>query len=114
MEEEILSSLPDVQVIGHQAQRLDNTSCLCISGIEGETLLMNLDLKGISVSVGSACGSGKMESSSVLTAMGWSKEEARGAVRVSLGLETTKEHTEYFKKNLIDCVKRLRSLTDLS
>ena len=110
MEEEILSSLRNVQVIGSQTQRLDNTSCLLISGIEGETLLMNLDLKGISVSVGSACGSGKMESSAVLTAMGWTEEEAFSTVRVSLGLGTTEKHLKYFQKKLVECVNRLRSL----
>ena len=111
MEEEILSSLSDVTVIGRGAQRLGNTSCLCISGIEGETLLMNLDLKGVSVSVGSACGSGKLESSSILTAMGWTEKEAKSAVRVSLGLGTTKEQIKYFQKNLKECVSRLRRLT---
>ena len=111
MEDEILSSLSNVQVIGSQVQRLDNTSCLYISDIEGETLLINLDLEGISVSVGSACGSGKMEASSVLTAMGWTEKEARSTVRVSLGLGTTKEQLEYFQNSLIGCVNRLRSLT---
>lgn len=111
MEQEILSSLKGVQVIGATAQRLDNTSCLFIEGIEGETLLMNLDLKGISVSVGSACGSGKMESSAVLTAMGWTTEEARSTVRVSLGLETEKKQLKYFQKNLVECVNRLRNLS---
>lgn len=111
MEESILSSLPGVQVIGRQTQRLNNTSCFFISGVEGETLLINLDLKGISISVGSACGSGKMESSSVLTAMGWSEREARSVVRVSLGIKTNKRHIQYFQKNLIECVKRLRGLS---
>ena len=110
MEKEILSSLPNVEVIGHQAPRLDNTSCLYIAGVEGESLLMNLDLKGISVSVGSACGSGKMESSSVLTAMGLTEQEARSSVRVSLGLETTKEQMKYFIKTFIEIVNRLRNL----
>ncbi len=110
MESEILSSLSGVQVIGSAVQRLNNTSCLQISGVEGETLLINLDLEGISVSVGSACGSGKTDPSSVLMAMGWTEEEARGSVRVSLGLETTKEQLEYFQKKLISSVNRLRSL----
>jgi len=110
MEDEILSSLSDVQVIGSQVQRLGNTSCLHISGIEGETLLINLDLEGISVSVGSACGSGKVEASSSLTAMGWTESEARSTVRVSLGLETTKKQLERFTKSLTSCVNRLRDL----
>lgn len=111
MEEEILSSLSDVTVIGNQTKRLNNTSCLYIAGIQGETLLMNLDLKGISVSVGSACGSGKLESSSMLTAMGWTEEEARSTVRISLGIGTTKKHLKYFQKILKECVNRLRSLS---
>ena len=114
MEKEILSSLSGVQVVGQKTQRLGNTSSLCISGIEGETLLMNLDLKGISVSVGSACGSGKMDSSSTLTAMSLSEEEARSTVRVSLGLGTTKEQIKYFQKTLKECVNRLRSLSQTS
>ena len=111
MEKNICSSLSGVNVIGQKNQRLDNTSCLHISDVEGETLLMNLDLKGISVSVGSACGSGKMESSSVLTAMGWTEKQTRSTLRVSLGLETKKEHLDYFQKVLKDCVERLRRLS---
>ena len=76
----------------------------------GETLLMNLDLKGISISVGSACGSGKMESSSVLTAMGWTQKEALSAIRISLGIETTKEQINYFQKTLVESINRLRNL----
>ncbi len=110
MEKDIMSSLSGVTVIGRKTERLGNTSCLFIYGIDGETLLMNLDLKGISVSVGSACGSGKLESSSTLTAMGWSEEEARSTVRVSLGIGTTKEEIKYFQKSLKDCVNRLRNL----
>lgn len=110
MEKEILSSLSDVTVIGQKAQRLINTSCLYISGVEGETLFMNLDLKGISLSVGSACGSGKMRSNSILNSMGWTEEAARSALRVSMGLGTTKKHLKYFQKNLKECVERLRKL----
>ncbi|MCY4321143.1 MAG: cysteine desulfurase family protein [Bdellovibrionaceae bacterium] len=110
MEKYILSHLKKVEIIGHKALRLDNTSCLCISGIHGETLLMNLDLKGISVSVGSACGSGKLKSSSVLTAMGFTQKEAFSSIRISLGIETTKEQIEYFQKALVESVNRLRNL----
>ena len=110
MEEDILSSLPGVKVAGAGGRRLFNTSCLLISGVEGETLLMNLDLKGISVSVGSACGAGKIETGSVLKAMGYTEQEARGALRVSLGLGVTKEGMAYFQKSLKECVTRLRKL----
>ena len=110
MEQYILSHLKKVELIGSKAPRLNNTSCLCISNVPGETLLMNLDLKGISISVGSACGSGKMESSSVLTAMGWTQKEALSSIRVSMGIETTKEEMDYFQKSLVESVHRLRNL----
>ena len=110
MEKQLLSQLKKVEVIGGQAPRIDNTSCLCISNVPGETLLINLDLKGISISVGSACGSGKMESSSVLTAMGWTQKEALSSIRISLGIETTKEQINYFQKTLVESVNRLRNL----
>ena len=111
LEEDILSSLSGVTIIGQKTERLINTSCFHISGVEGETLFMNLDLKGISVSVGSACGSGKMQSNSILTSMGWSESAGRSALRVSMGLGTTKKHIEYFLKHLKECVKRLRNLS---
>ena len=111
MEEAIQSSIPEVQVVGKGVKRLPNTSCLCISGVEGETLLMNLDLKGIAVSVGSACGSGRLESSAVLRAMGWTEEEARGMLRLSLGLSIDEEKINYFIHHLKKSVQRLRSFT---
>lgn len=111
MEEDILSSLANVKAAGQKGKRLFNTSCLLIEGLEGETLLMNLDLKGICVSVGSACGSGKVETSSTLKAMGWTEHEARGALRVSLGVGVTQEQMAYFQKTLKECVLRLRSLS---
>ena len=110
MEKDILSSLSGVQVVGAKSPRLNNTSCLLISGVDGETLLMNLDLKGIAVSVGSACGSGKMESSAVLTAMGWGVPSSFGSVRISLGYGTSKKQVSYFKKIFIKTVNRLRQL----
>ena len=110
MEQYVLSQLKKVEIIGHKAPRLDNTSCLCLVDVPGETLLINLDLKGISISVGSACGSGKMESSSVLTAMGFSQKSALSSIRISLGIETTKEQMDYFQKTLVESVNRLRNL----
>lgn len=110
MEESILSSISNTFIIGQKSQRLVNTSCIYIANIEGETLLMNLDLKGISVSVGSACSSGKINSHSTLTAMGWSKKISKSVVRISMGLGTTAEQLEYFQNTLQNVVKRLRNL----
>ena len=110
MEKYVLSHLKKVEVIGSKAPRIDNTSCLYLSDVPGETLLMNLDLKGISISVGSACGSGKMESSSVLMAMGFTQKSALSSIRISLGIETTKDQIDYFQKSLVESVNRLRNL----
>ena len=110
MEQELLSVVKDIEILGQKAPRLDNSSCLLIHGVQGETLLMNLDLKGFSISVGSACGSGKMSASSVLTAMGLSPQEAKSCIRVSLGVENTRQEIQDFTKCLISCIKRLRTL----
>ena len=84
-----LQRYPQVTVFAAEAERLPNTLQLTVAGIDGETLLMQLDKSGIAVSSGSACSSGKSEPSHVLLAMGVSTEQARGAIRISLGRETT-------------------------
>ncbi len=86
-----LARFPQVTVFAQQAPRLPNTVQLAVAGIDGETLLMQLDRAGIAVSSGSACSSGKDEPSHVLLAMGIDAEVARGAIRVSLGRETTQQ-----------------------
>ena len=110
MEAELLNEISGLRVIGRESQRLFNTSCLCIPDLQGESLLINLDLKGFSLSAGSACNSGKLSASSVLTAMGFSEEEARSCLRVSLGYETISDHTVAFVKALKQTVQKLRSL----
>ena len=112
MEKEILSSISDVEIIGRKVERLPNTSSLFILGIEGETLLMNLDLKGFFISVGSACNSGKINSSSALVSMGFTEREARSCVRVSLGHGIRKKDIDRFVKTLKNVIERLRSLKD--
>ena len=77
--------------VGNGANRLPNTSCFIAKGWKGETQVMVMDLAGFAISAGSACSSGKVKASPVLAALGYSAEEARCAVRVSLGVETT-EH----------------------
>ncbi len=83
-----LARYPEVKIFARDAERLPNTVQLAIAGIEGETLLMQLDRVGIAVSSGSACASGSNEPSHVLLAMGVEPELARGAVRISFGRET--------------------------
>jgi cysteine desulfurase len=84
-----LARSPEISVFAEKAERLPNTVQLAIAGIDGETLLMQLDRAGIAVSSGSACSSGKTTPSHVLMAMGVDAAQARGAIRVSLGSETT-------------------------
>ena len=77
--------------VGKDVPRLPNTSCIVAEGWKGETQVMQMDLAGFAVSAGSACSSGKVRASTVLLAMGHSERQAASAIRVSLGLETTKE-----------------------
>ncbi len=81
---------------GKSEMRLANTSCFSVPGIRAETALVALDLEGISVSSGSACSSGKVNSSHVLEAMGASPEEMAGALRVSIGWDSTEEEADTF------------------
>ena len=111
MENNILKQIPSVHIVGRKGKRLPNTSCLLISGIQSETLLMNMDLKGYSFSVGSACHSGSLNPSGVLVAMGFSEEEARSAVRISLGLGVSKEQIVQFVSDLRDSVQKIRSFS---
>lgn len=89
--ESALGQYPQVAVFAQQAQRLPNTVQLAVAGIDGETLLMQLDRAGIGVSSGSACSSGKGEPSHVLMAMGVEADVARGAIRISLGHDTRQQ-----------------------
>lgn len=88
--------------VGKDSERLPNTSCIMTPGWKGETQVMALDLAGFAVSAGSACSSGKVTSSRVLKAMGYSEEEAGSAIRVSLGPETTEDEVAQFCETFID------------
>lgn len=90
------SSLEAVQVFGQAAPRLPNTSCFALPGTSAEALVINLDLEGVAVSSGSACSSGKVAASHVLAAMGVAPELAKGALRISLGWNTTEEDINNF------------------
>jgi cysteine desulfurase len=109
-ESRVLEEIPQVQVTGAAAPRICNTSSLTLSGVDGETLLMSLDLKGFAVSTGAACSSGNPEPSPVLLAMGLSRDEAQTSLRVSLGWENTLQEIDLFVDVLKNVVHRLRSL----
>jgi cysteine desulfurase len=87
-----------------------SVSNLSFDGVDGESLLIALDLKGIAVSTGSACASGSVEPSHVLRALGLSREEVRGSLRFSIGAYTTREEIEYALSVLETTVTRLREM----
>ncbi len=99
---------PDAVVFSAAVPRLPNTICLAVPGTKAETLVIGLDLAGLAVSSGSACSSGKVEASHVLSAMGVTQEIAQGAIRVSLGWATEAEHVERFIEAWGALIKRLK------
>jgi cysteine desulfurase len=110
MEKDILTALKGVSVVGAVAERVSNTSNFVFQDVSGESLLMSLDVKGFSVSSGSACSSGSPEPSPVLLAMGCSHREAQSSLRVSLGWTTTEEEVQSFVKTLIEIITYLREV----
>jgi cysteine desulfurase len=109
LEQGLREKLADVELNGHPSQRLPGTLNLSFSGCQGETLLMALDLAGVSVSTGSACASGSTEPSHVLAAMGLSPERIAGSIRFSLGWATTAEEIEEALRRIPPVVERVRA-----
>ncbi|MBK7996576.1 MAG: cysteine desulfurase NifS [Blastocatellia bacterium] len=112
-ETEVSKLVPEIKFNGETSSRLPNISNISFSYIEGEALLIALDLKGVAVSTGSACSSGSTEPSPVLVAMGLSKELVRGSIRFSLSRYTTKEEIDYVLSILPEAVTRLRRVSPL-
>jgi len=110
LEKRIFSEITHVRVTGADSPRVPNTSSLIVPGVDGEILLMNLDLKGFAVSTGAACSSGSPEPSPVLLAMGLSRREAQSSLRVGLGWSTTREEVDRFVDTLVGVVSHLRSI----
>ncbi len=104
-------TLPDVRLTGHPTQRMPNSASFTLAGVEGESLLLNLDLVDIAASSGSACTSGDIEPSHVLTAMGISAAQARGALRLTLGRTNTEEDIVYMLERIGEILPRLRALS---
>jgi cysteine desulfurase len=108
LEAKALGQVPEAVVLAGNVERLPNTSCIAVSGTKAETLVIGLDLAGVAVSSGSACSSGKVEASHVLSAMGVAPELAEGAIRVSLGFGTTSADIERFIGAWSELIKRMR------
>jgi cysteine desulfurase len=107
--EGIRARVPDVRLNGHPTERLPGTANICYRGVESESIVLGLDLKGIGVSAGSACTSGSVEPSYVLVAMGVPLDWAMGAVRHSLGHSTTAEDIDYVIESAEPIVRKLRA-----
>ncbi|MCW3037820.1 MAG: iscS, partial [Actinobacteria bacterium] len=110
LQEGILAAIGGVKVNGAGAARVPGTVNVCIDGVEGESLLLMLDARGIAASSGSACTSGSLEPSHVLMAMGVRPELAHGSLRLSLGRATTAEDVDAVLEVLPPVVERLRSI----
>jgi len=107
----VLSCIEGTTVNGDGAPRVPNTANIRFDDIEGESLVIALDLKGLAVSTGAACSSGAIEPSHVLIAMGLRPEQARASIRFSLGKQTTEEDIDFAIQLLPETVARLRELS---
>jgi cysteine desulfurase len=110
LERQLMTYAPGVRINGDGDRRVPNISNLSFDGVDGESLLIALDLKGIAVSTGSACASGSLEPSHVLQALGLSREEVRGSLRISLSAYTTRDEIDYAVSLLVETVVRLREM----
>jgi cysteine desulfurase len=113
LQEGIFRTIPHVELNGHPTQRLPNTLNVSFQYVEGESLLLNMDLEGIAVSSGSACTSGSSEASHVILAMGKSPLVAQSAIRFSLGWTNTGEDVDYVLEVVPPILERLRSISPL-
>ena len=111
--ERVEKEIPYVKLNGHPTKRLPNNINFSFRFIEGESLLIMLDMKGIAGSSGSACTSGSLDPSHVLLAIGLPHEIAHGSLRLSLGEDTTKEDLDYTLEQIKEIIQKLRDLSPL-
>ena len=111
LENGLLARVPDARVNARNAQRTPNTTNLLFPGLEGEALVIALDLKGLACSTGAACSSGAVEPSHVLTAIGLPPEDARASLRFSLGRHTSEQEIDFALSVVTAAVAQLRELS---
>lgn len=109
LEERLAAEAPDAIIIGKDAKRLPNTTAVAVPGWKGETQVMQMDLAGFAISAGSACSSGKVRASKVLSAMGFDEMTASSAIRVSLGLQTSEQDVMEFADKWLAQMKKHRA-----
>ena len=107
---QIIAKVPNVKINGDMANRLPGNANISFEGVDAEGLLLNLDLKKICASSGSACSAGSLEASRVLLAIGLEKEIAKSSLRVTIGKYNTKEEVDYLIESLEEIVARLRKI----
>jgi cysteine desulfurase len=112
--QDVLKRVPKCILNGHPTCRLPNNVNFSFNGVEGEPILLGLDMAGIAASSGSACSSGSLEPSHVLLALGQSAELARGSLRITLGKGNTTEEIDYLLEELVGLVEQLRRLPTLT
>jgi cysteine desulfurase len=111
-ETKVKERIKGVTITAQNSPRVCNTSSLVVEGVDGDTLLMSLDLKGFSVSTGAACSSGSPEPSPILLAMGLTKKEAQSSLRVSVGWTNTEQEVLLFVDTLAEVVSKLREMNE--
>lgn len=110
-EEQAQKNIPYVKVNGHRTKRLPGNSNISFEFVDGEALLLKLDIKGICASTGSACSSGQATPSHVLTAIGLPDSTAKGSLRITFGKENTKEDVDYLVRALVEIINDLRNMS---
>ncbi len=111
LEKGLLERIPYARVNGSRAPRTPNTTNLTLPFVEGESMVIALDLKGIACSTGAACSSGAVEPSHVLTAIGLAPEDARATLRLSLGHQNTDEEIDFALETIPPVIERLRLMS---
>jgi cysteine desulfurase len=109
----ILDQVPDTRLTGHPVERLPNSASFTFKFVEGEAILLKLEMEGVCASSGSACTTGSAEPSHVLAAMGVPLDEAHGALRLTLGNENTDEDVDYVLSVLPKAIHKLRQMSPL-
>jgi len=113
MEKRVISAIPFVRINGKNAPRTPGTSNISFECVEGEAMLINLDMHGIAISTGSACSSGSLEPSHVLTSMGIPHEIVHGSLRFSFGHQNTMEDVDYAMEHLPRVIETIRDISPL-